>query len=103
MAEQTPIRHKIPVSVLVVVHTPALDVLLLERSDWPGCLTCDLPPSWDQPVSTEGTTIDRLGGWPVDRAESPAGLPHGPTGPTTTGISNPVPYVAKLWSLFGGK
>ena len=29
-------RYKIPVSVLVVVHTPALEVLLLERADWPG-------------------------------------------------------------------
>jgi dihydroneopterin triphosphate diphosphatase len=29
-------QHKIPVSVLVVVHTPALEVLLLERADRPG-------------------------------------------------------------------
>ena len=36
MADQTPNRFKIPVSVLVVVHTPALDVLLLERADWRG-------------------------------------------------------------------
>lgn len=28
--------YKIPVSVLVVVHTPDLEVLLLERVDWPG-------------------------------------------------------------------
>jgi dATP pyrophosphohydrolase len=28
--------HKIPISVLVVIHTPALDVLLLERADHPG-------------------------------------------------------------------
>jgi dihydroneopterin triphosphate diphosphatase len=28
--------YKVPVSVLVVVHTPALDVLLLERADRPG-------------------------------------------------------------------
>lgn len=28
--------HKIPVSVLVVIHTPALDVLLLERADHRG-------------------------------------------------------------------
>ena len=27
---------KIPVSVLVVIHTPALDVLLIERADRPG-------------------------------------------------------------------
>jgi dATP pyrophosphohydrolase len=28
--------HKIPVSVLVVIHTAALEVLLLERTDHPG-------------------------------------------------------------------
>ena len=28
--------YKIPVSVLVLVHTPALEVLLLERADHPG-------------------------------------------------------------------
>ena len=28
--------HKIPESVLVVIHTPELDVLLLERADRPG-------------------------------------------------------------------
>ena len=31
-----PPPYKIPISVLVVVHTPALEVLLLERADWPG-------------------------------------------------------------------
>lgn len=29
-------KYKIPVSVLVVIHTPALDVLLLERTKHPG-------------------------------------------------------------------
>jgi dATP pyrophosphohydrolase len=29
-------QYKIPESVLVVIHTPALDVLLLERADKPG-------------------------------------------------------------------
>lgn len=29
-------QHKIPVSVLVVIHTPDLQVLLLERADRPG-------------------------------------------------------------------
>lgn len=29
-------NYKIPVSVLVLVHTPALEVLLLERADHPG-------------------------------------------------------------------
>jgi dATP pyrophosphohydrolase len=27
--------HKIPVSVLVIIHTPELEVLLLERAPWP--------------------------------------------------------------------
>jgi dATP pyrophosphohydrolase len=30
------VTHKIPVSALVVVHTEALDVLLIERADAPG-------------------------------------------------------------------
>lgn len=30
------VAHKIPQSVLVVIHTPALEVLLLERADHPG-------------------------------------------------------------------
>jgi dATP pyrophosphohydrolase len=30
------VAHKIPESVLVVIHTPALDVLLIERADKPG-------------------------------------------------------------------
>ena len=29
-------RYKIPESVLVVIHTPALEVLLIERTDAPG-------------------------------------------------------------------
>lgn len=32
----TPSRTKIPESVLVVIHTPALDVLIIERADKPG-------------------------------------------------------------------
>ena len=31
-----PVRHKIPESVLVVIHTCDLDVLLIERADHPG-------------------------------------------------------------------
>jgi len=30
------VSHKIPVSTLVVIYTPALEVLLLERADHPG-------------------------------------------------------------------
>jgi len=32
----SPMAYKIPISVLVVVYTPALEVLLLERADRPG-------------------------------------------------------------------
>lgn len=35
-APAPPRPYKIPESVLVVIHTPALDVLLLERADAPG-------------------------------------------------------------------
>ena len=33
---RAPVPYKIPRSVLVVVHTPDLQVLLLERAPWPG-------------------------------------------------------------------
>ena len=36
MSQTPPRPPKIPESVLVVVHTPALDVLLIERADHPG-------------------------------------------------------------------
>lgn len=35
-AVQAVVKYKIPVSVLVLVHTTALEVLLLERADRPG-------------------------------------------------------------------
>ena len=35
-AVSEPRRYKIPESVLVVIHSPALEVLLLERADNPG-------------------------------------------------------------------
>ncbi|MFN6994449.1 MAG: dihydroneopterin triphosphate diphosphatase [Aquincola tertiaricarbonis] len=35
-AAETPRPFKIPESVLVVIHTPALEVLLIERADKPG-------------------------------------------------------------------
>lgn len=36
VSDSAPRRFKIPRSVLVVIHTPALDVLLIERADHPG-------------------------------------------------------------------
>lgn len=36
MADAAPRPFKVPQSVLVVIHTPALEVLLIERADAPG-------------------------------------------------------------------
>ena len=36
IADQVIVRYKIPVSTLIVIYTPRLDVLLLERADRPG-------------------------------------------------------------------
>lgn len=36
MGRVNPLPHKIPRSVLVVIHTPALEVLLIERALSPG-------------------------------------------------------------------
>jgi dATP pyrophosphohydrolase len=36
IADQVIVRYKIPVSTLIVIYTPQLDVLLLERADHPG-------------------------------------------------------------------
>lgn len=45
--------HKIPESVLVVIHTPALEVLMLERADRPGFWQCvtGSKDSLDEPLS----------------------------------------------------
>lgn len=40
MNPQSPPVHKIPESVLVVIHTPELQVLMLERADQPGFWQC---------------------------------------------------------------
>lgn len=44
---------KIPESVLVVIHTPALDVLLLERADAPGY--------WQSVTGSKSSTEESLG------------------------------------------
>ncbi len=48
-----PPPHKIPESVLVVIHTPALEVLMLERADRPGFWQCvtGSKDSLDEPLS----------------------------------------------------
>ena len=48
--------HKIPVSTLVVIHTPALEVLLLERADHPGF--------WQSVTGSqhEGETLEQTAG-----------------------------------------
>jgi len=57
MATERPHPFKIPRSVLVVIHTPALEVLLIERADAPGFWqsvtgSLDLP---DEPFAVAAT------------------------------------------------
>ena len=52
--------YKIPVSVLVVVHTPALEVLLLERADRPGFWQSVTGSQHDERESLERTAAREL-------------------------------------------
>ena len=52
-------RYKIPVSVLVVVHTPELHVLLLERADRPGFWQ-SVTGSQDEGETLEQTAVREL-------------------------------------------
>jgi dATP pyrophosphohydrolase len=66
------VRYKIPVSVLVLVHTPSLEVLLLERADFPGhwqCVTGSREPGESLAATAHrelaeetGIDADRYGG-----------------------------------------
>ena len=51
--------HKIPISVLVVVHTAALEVLLLERADRPGFWQ-SVTGSQDEGETLHGTALREL-------------------------------------------
>jgi dATP pyrophosphohydrolase len=53
------VQYKVPISVLVVVHTPALDVLLLERADRPGFWQ-SVTGSQDEGESLERTAVREL-------------------------------------------
>ncbi len=53
-------RYKIPVSTLVVIHTPDLDVLLLERADRPGFWQ-SVTGSQDEGESLRETAIREVG------------------------------------------
>ena len=52
-------RYKLPVSVLVVVHTPDLQVLLLERADRPGFWQ-SVTGSQNEGESLAGTAVREL-------------------------------------------
>ena len=52
--------YKIPVSVLVLVHTPALEVLLLERADRPGFWQSVTGSQHDEDESLERTAAREL-------------------------------------------
>jgi dATP pyrophosphohydrolase len=48
--DAVPWRPKVPESVLVVIHTPALDVLVIERADAPGHWQSVKTSRWRPPV-----------------------------------------------------
>src|SRR5262245_22175342 len=52
-------KYKLPVSVLVVVHTPGLEVLLLERADRPGFWQ-SVTGSQDEAESLRETAVREL-------------------------------------------
>ncbi len=60
MSDQSDARrpYKIPESVLVVIHTPALEVLLIERADRPGYWQ-SVTGSLDRPVEPLAETCRR--------------------------------------------
>jgi len=118
--------YKIPRSVLVVIHTPALDVLLIERADKPGywqSVTGSLDRE-DEPLDTtarrevmEETGIDAASGtlrdwqlenlyeiYPVWRHRYAPGVTHntehvfGLTVPAGTPVTlNPREHLAFCW------
>lgn len=55
-----PVRYKIPVSVLVVIHTPDLQVLLMERADRPGFWQ-SVTGSQDEGESLRQTAVREVG------------------------------------------
>ncbi|MEO8299801.1 MAG: dihydroneopterin triphosphate diphosphatase [Burkholderiales bacterium] len=71
--------YKIPESVLVVIHTPALDVLLIERADQPGFWQ-SVTGSKDRPDETLAETcrreVDEETGISVGSAAVPAANLH---------------------------
>ena len=58
--------HKIPESVLVVIHTSALDVLLIER--------CDKPGYWQSVTGSKDTPDEALGVTAVREVSEETGI-----------------------------
>ena len=58
--------YKLPESVLVVIHTPALDVLLLERADFPGF--------WQSVTGSRATAAEPLAATCAREVREEAGL-----------------------------
>lgn len=74
-----PQRHKIPQSVLVVIHTPALDVLLIERADHAGywqSVTGSKDSLGEPLVETAAREVAEETGIVIGSARVPAGALH---------------------------
>jgi dATP pyrophosphohydrolase len=72
--------YKIPRSVLVVIHTPALDVLLLERAPWPGY--------WQSVTGSLDREDEPLAAAAVREVEEETGLAAAPEALDDWGIDN---------------
>lgn len=67
MSESPPAKpYKIPESVLVVIHTPALEVLLIERADRPG--------SWQSVTGSRGSAAEALDDTAIREVAEETGL-----------------------------
>jgi len=69
---------KIPESVLVVIHTPALDVLLLERADMPGY--------WQSVTGSKETPLEPFEATAAREVSEETGIVVGPAGVPTANL-----------------
>jgi dihydroneopterin triphosphate diphosphatase len=71
-------RYKVPESVLVVIHTPALQVLLIERADHPGF--------WQSVTGSKDTEAEDLRDTAVRELREETGLDCAPGAPLAQGL-----------------
>lgn len=73
-----PSNYKIPQSVLVVIYTPALDVLLIKRAD--------APDFWQSVTGSKDTPQESFAQAAVREVQEETGIDCGPGGSLSTGL-----------------